>query len=320
MGPAALGRTGDLPATPSKRLSGPAIFLRRLRSGWMEPVSLSNAVFSGYARIFTKEDRGLAAQQRESQAKRLFTVLPIAEILEPCSASTHISVKNCSLPLGSRDFDHRTTSRKLPPSTRPRRTNGSEKAGRPRGRKGLAGREAGELQGWQAARQPSTPNWLLALWTRNLSGLHGRLTDACRRPKRRNLGHGPLKGSGREHLRHAPEGKWLPSRCYVDADVVMAGRASRAGRCRGRPCFARQGGIAVGHAWCAGRGQGPLKGKERPKAAPLIARQIVVASALRRHVHAGFGVLRTAGLAGCPRAFLWREALFPAGYSAFSAA
>ena len=229
-------------------------------------------------------------------------------------------MKNCSLPLGSRDFDHRTTSRKLPPSTRPRRTNGSEKAGRPRGRKGLAGREAGELQGWQAARQPSTPNWLLALWTRNLSGLHGRLTDACRRPKRRNLGHGPLKGSGREHLRHAPEGKWLPSRCYVDADVVMAGRASRAGRCRGRPCFARQGGIAVGHAWCAGRGQGPLKGKERPKAAPLIARQIVVASALRRHVHAGFGVLRTAGLAGCPRAFLWREALFPAGYSAFSEA
>ena len=130
----------------------------------------------------------------------------------------------------------------------------SEKAGRPRGRKGLAGREAGELQSWQAARQPSTPNWLLALWTRNLSGLHGRLTDACRRPKRRNLGHGPLKGSGREHLRHAPEGKWLPSRCYVDADVVTAGRASRAGRCRGRPCFARQGGIAVGHAWCAGRG------------------------------------------------------------------
>ena len=297
MGSAAVGRTGDLPATPSKRVSGPAIFLRRLRSGWMEPVSLSNAVFSGYARIFTKKDRGLAAPQRESQAKRLFTVLPIAEILEPCSASTHISVKNCSLPLGSRDFDHRqaATVNQTPPSEWQRK-------------------------GWQAARQPSTPNWLLALWTRNLSGLHGRLTDACRRPKRRNLGHGPLKGLGREHPRHAPEGKWLPSRCYVDADVVMAGRASRAGRCRGRPCFARQGGITVGHAWRAGRGQGPLKGKERPKAAPLIGRQIVVASALRRHVHAGFGVLRTAGLAGCPRAFLWREALFPAGYSAFSEA
>ena len=287
VGSAAVGRTGDLPATPSKRLDG---------TGFPQQCS-----FCRICEDFHEERQGPGRPAtRESGETPVHGSSDCRNPRTMFGVDSHIREK-LQFALGKPRF---RPSDGQPQAATVNQTPPSE----------------WQRKGWQAARQPSTPNWLLALWTRNLSGLHGRLTDACRRPKRRNLGHGPLKGLGREHPRHAPEGKWLPSRCYVDADVVMAGRASRAGRCRGRPCFARQGGITVGHAWRAGRGQGPLKGKERPKAAPLIGRQIVVASALRRHVHAGFGVLRTAGLAGCPRAFLWREALFPAGYSAFSEA